>query len=241
MKPGVGEVLHGLQGRGEGALAADRIVDLGRGAIERDLHVDVVAGRQLLRDLWSDAAAVGGELHADVVRGGVVDELPEVGPHGGLAAADVHVEHLHPLELVDDGLALLGAELAGVPPAGARQAVDAGQVAGVRELPGEADGGVEAVLELVDERSDGGGRRRDRGHATSSRQIVWDAASVASADRYRASSCSATPAASHAARADGASANASTTASRVGCFRNDRRRVPKWYTSAPKRSGRMET
>ena len=39
-----------------------------------------------------------------MVRGGVVDQLPEVRPHGGLAAADVDVEDLHPLQLVDHRL-----------------------------------------------------------------------------------------------------------------------------------------
>ena len=53
-----------------------------------------------------------------MVRGRVVDEFPEVGPDGGLAAADVDVEHLHALEFVDHGLALLGGQFPGVTPTG---------------------------------------------------------------------------------------------------------------------------
>src|ERR1700748_1464054 len=82
----------------------------------------------------------------------VVDELPEVTPDSGLAAADIHVEDLHALELVDYRHALARGELARIAPAGARQAVNTREVARVRELPGQADRGVEARLELVDER-----------------------------------------------------------------------------------------
>src|SRR5689334_24052712 len=90
-----------------------------------------------------DADAVRRELHAHLVRRRVVDELPEVGAHRRLAAADVDVEDLHPLQLVDDGLALLGRQLARVATAGRGQAVQAGQVAGVGELPRQADGRVQ--------------------------------------------------------------------------------------------------
>src|SRR5580692_2346537 len=50
-----------------------------------------------------------------------------------------------------------------------------------------------------------------------------------------------TPATAQAARALGCSPSARTTVSRAGLFRNDRRRVPKWYSSAPKPSGRTDT
>jgi hypothetical protein len=62
---------------------------------------------------------------ADVVRGGVVDEVPEVGPDRGFASADVDVEDLHPLELVDQGAALRRRELARITPAGGGKAVHA--------------------------------------------------------------------------------------------------------------------
>src|SRR5207253_2629787 len=98
----------------------------GGGAVEGDLHVHVAtsgdtpgppaAGRQPGRHLGGDPHAVGGELDADLVGGGVVDQLPEVGPDRGLPAADVDVEHLHALELVDDGLGFGGAELGRIPP-----------------------------------------------------------------------------------------------------------------------------
>ena len=82
---------------------------------------------------------------------GVVEEFPEVRAHGGLAAADVDVEHLHALKFVDDGLALLGGELARVALARRRQAVHTRQVAGVGQFPGQADRRIEAAFELFDE------------------------------------------------------------------------------------------
>src|SRR3712207_7303425 len=69
-----------------------------------------------------------GELDADVVADGVVEQVPEVRPDGGLAAADVDVEDLHGLQLVDHRLGLGGRELARVPPSGAGQAVRTRQV-----------------------------------------------------------------------------------------------------------------
>jgi hypothetical protein len=80
---------------------------------------------------------------------GVVDDVPEVPAHRGLAA-DVDLEDLHALELVDDGHALDRRQLARVPASGARQAMHAREVAGVGQLPGEADRGVEPGLEVVD-------------------------------------------------------------------------------------------
>src|SRR4029079_7888049 len=44
-----------------------------------------------------------------------------------------------------------------------------------------------------------------------------------------------------AARALGCSASPRTTSSRIRLFRNDNRRVPKWYSSAPNRSGLTDT
>ena len=43
---GGGQAVHGGDGRGEGAPAPHGVVDLGRGPVERDLDVDVVAGGQ---------------------------------------------------------------------------------------------------------------------------------------------------------------------------------------------------
>ena len=45
-EPGRGQVGHGTGGRTVGPEAAYRVVDLRRGPVERDLHVDVVAGGQ---------------------------------------------------------------------------------------------------------------------------------------------------------------------------------------------------
>ena len=46
LEAGVGEVLHRRHRGVVGARAADGVVDLGGRAVERDLHVDVVAGRE---------------------------------------------------------------------------------------------------------------------------------------------------------------------------------------------------
>ena len=159
-EPGVGQVLHRGHGDVVGARPADRVVHLRRRAVEGELHVDVVARRQPGRGRPVDPDAVGGELHPDPVLGGVVDQLPEVRADGRFAATDVDVEDLHPLQLVDHRLALGGAQLARVPPAGAGQAVHAGQVAGVGELPGQADRRVQAELEQVDQPRCGGGRHQ---------------------------------------------------------------------------------
>ena len=156
----LGEALHGADRRRERALPADGVVDLGRGAVEADLHVDVVARRQARGDGRGEARAVGRELHADVVLGGVRHEVEEVGADGGLSATDVDVEDLHALELVDERPALGGGELTGVAAARAGEAVDARQVAGVGQLPGQTDRRVEPRLEEVDEAGGGGARRR---------------------------------------------------------------------------------
>ena len=142
-----------------GARAAHVVVDLGGRAVERDLHVDVVAAAGEARNagpLGVMPDAVGGELHADLVVDGVLQQVPEVRADRRLAAADVDVEDLHPLQLVDHRLALLGGQLARVAAAARRQAVRALEVAGVGELPGQADRRVEAELELLDQRADRG-------------------------------------------------------------------------------------
>ena len=173
--------LHGPDGGGERAGPPDRVVHLGGGAIQGDLHVDVVAGGQALGHLRGDPRAVGRELDPDVVVGGVVDQLPEVAPDGGLAAPDVDVEDLHPLELVDQPLALGGGQLVGIPPTGARQAVHAGQVAGVGELPGQANRRVEPELELVDQPEGGRALGGGQCHDPTRSQIIPDSARVARA------------------------------------------------------------
>jgi hypothetical protein len=151
LEPGLGEVLQRGDRGVERARATDVVVDLGRRAVHRDLDVDVVGRGELRGPLLVELDAVGGELDADVVGDGVVQQLPEVRAHGRLATTDVDVEDLHALQLVDDGLGLGGAQLARVTPPGAGQAVHAREVARVGELPGQADGRVQAVLEVVDQ------------------------------------------------------------------------------------------
>ena len=116
-----------------------------------------------------------------MVLGGVVHQLPKVGPHGGLATADVDVEDLHPLELVDHRLALVGGQLVWITTAGAGQAVHTGQVAGVGQLPGQADRCVQAALEDVHQspcrRGRGSGMIADQAHEPSRGRIIPDSAS----------------------------------------------------------------
>ncbi len=104
--------------------------------------------------------------------GGVVDELPKVRPHGGFAAADVDVEHLHAFQLVDDVLALPRGQLARIALARRRQAVHAGQVAGVGELPGQADRRVQTVLELLDQPGHGCDRCGRRSAGSSAPRVT---------------------------------------------------------------------
>src|SRR5690606_28604001 len=102
---GLGEVLHGTPRGVARSVTAHRVVDLGRGAVQRHLDVHVVHGGQLPCALLADAHAVGGELHPDLVVDGVFQQLPEVRAHGRFTAADVDVEDLHALQLVDDAFA----------------------------------------------------------------------------------------------------------------------------------------
>ena len=219
--PGGLEVGHRPHRGVVGAGAADVVVDLGGRAVQGDLHVDVVGGRQLGGPLRGDPEAVGGELHPDVVVDGVVEQLPEVRPHRRLAAADVDVEDLHPLELVDQRLALLGGQLVRVAPARGAQAVHAGQVAGVGQLPGQADRGVQPLLELVDQPA---GRRRggrplleDR-HGWSLRWIMPPAARPCRAPTYAGQCGSGTPAPRSASSTEGLSLEAAYDVDELGCL-----------------------
>ena len=81
----------------------------------------------------------------------VVDELPEIRPHRRLTATDIDVEHLHLLQLVDDRLALLGAQFTRITTTRRGQAMHARQIAGVRQFPRQTDRCVETELELIDE------------------------------------------------------------------------------------------
>ena len=130
------------------------------GPVDGDLHVEVVEGGQLGRALGAETGAVGGELDPDPPLDGVADQVHEVRAQHGLAAADVHVEHLEVDHLVDDVARLGRRQLGGITPARRTQAVHAGQVAGVGQLPGQADGCIEPQAELVLE----GQRRCVSGH-----------------------------------------------------------------------------
>ena len=241
LEPGSLKVLHRLHGRGERTFPADMIVGVGVGSVDRDLHIDVVRFGELLRHLGIDARTVGGELHADAVVDGVADEMPEVLANRGFAATDIDVEDLHPLQFVDDGLALLGREFARVTATRRRQAVHALQVAGVGEFPRETDRGVEPPLHLFGEA--GLLRRRqdevvgagffDQGHATApscaSRASGTRKSEVASEARARSKlgqRRGSIPAASKAACTESWSASDSTSVTSSLARRKFRRRLP---------------
>ena len=152
------------------------------GAVEADLDVEVVHLGQALRLGGVDERAVRGELHADAEADRVLEQLEEVAADHRFAAADVDVEHLQGLQLVEHGLGFVGGQLARVAAPRRRQAVDALEVAGVRELPGETDGGVEAALQLLDQ------CRRIATHTNISESLRED--SARSNDGQRASSMS---------------------------------------------------
>ena len=148
-KPAAARLSMARAGGGEGALAADGVVGGGGGAVDADLHVEVVEGGQLAGPLGGEPGPVGGELHPDPALDGVGDEIEEVGPQHGLAPADVDVEDLHVHQVVHDAAGLGGRQLVGVAAARRAEAVHAGQVAGVGQLPGQADRRVEAPGELL--------------------------------------------------------------------------------------------
>ena len=151
-EPGVAEVVHRSTGDGVRTVTAHRVVGDGVGAVEADLDVEVVHRRQPVCRGRIDERAVGRELDADPVADRVLDELEEVAPDHRLATTDVDVEDLEVAELVEHRLGLVGGQLARVAPSRRRQAVDALQVARVRQLPREADRGVETALQLLNQR-----------------------------------------------------------------------------------------
>src|SRR6185312_16717342 len=109
-----GEILQRPQGHVIGTTAAHGVVHVGGGAVQRDLHVNIVAGGEPLGDIRCDAHTIGGKLDADVVSCRIVDELPKVRPHSGFPTADIDVENLHTFELVDNVHALACGQFAGI-------------------------------------------------------------------------------------------------------------------------------
>ena len=117
-EPGVAQRVHRPPRGGVRTATAHRVIRRGIDAVEADLHVEVVHRRQAVGGGGVEERAVGRELDADPVADGVVDELEEVAPDHRLAAADVDVEHLQPLQLVEHALGLGGRQLAGIAPPG---------------------------------------------------------------------------------------------------------------------------
>ena len=148
---GRSKVVHRPPGRVVRADAAHRVVRRRVKTVEGDLDVEVFHRGEAPSLLGVDERPVGRELDPDVVGDGVLDEFEEVAANHRLAPADVDVEHLQVAQLVEHPLGLGGGQLAVVTLTRRRQAVDAGQVAGVGQFPGEADRCVEARLELGDQ------------------------------------------------------------------------------------------
>ncbi len=155
---GGGEVVHGGPRRSEGSLAAHGIVGRGQSAVDADLHVDVVHAGQTARPLRGESGPVRRELHADLVLDGVADQVEEVRAQHRLAPADIDVEDLHGGQLVHDVTGFGRRQLHRVAATRRAQAVHARQIAGVGQLPGQADRCFEALGEPLAQRHDLGGR-----------------------------------------------------------------------------------
>ena len=82
----------------------------------------------------------------------MTDDVEEILANHWLAAAKVHVEHLECGEFVDYGERFGGGELFGVAATRRAETVNARQVAGIGEFPGETDRSIETTLELLHER-----------------------------------------------------------------------------------------
>ena len=141
----------------------------------------------------------------------VVDEVEEVAPDRRLAAADVDVEHLQPAQLVDHRFGLVGGQLARIATPRRRQAVDARQVAGVRQLPRQADRRVEPALQLVRP-----ARSRNISDSINDAIARSNAGRRSVGDRRRRRRRRASV---------GCAGSASTTRTRSRCLRNTRRAV----------------
>jgi hypothetical protein len=111
------QVVHRSPGDHVRPFAAHGVVGRGVDPVEADLHVEVVGCRQTSRHAGVDECAVRGELDAHPAGHAVVDDVEEVATDRRLAAADVDVEDLHPAQLVDECLGLVGGQLPRVTPA----------------------------------------------------------------------------------------------------------------------------
>ena len=123
----------------------------------------------------------------DVMRGGVVDQLPEVRPHGRLAAADVDVEHLHraPARRSPPGTRRCSARADRAGPSWTGSA----RRTGCRRRSAPRSGRSARPARMRTARPAAALPRWSR--ARPARQIIWELASVASARRRPASSASA--------------------------------------------------
>src|SRR5674476_185829 len=124
--------------------------------------------------------------------------------------------------------------------------MDTGQVAGVCQLPGQADGSIQAALEMADQplggRGGGGEGHEDsfvEGFGADARIPL--ATIALSAVSYLGQSVAGMPSATYAARALSWSPSTCTRSSRSRSLRKDNRRFPKWKSSAPNGSGRTDT
>ncbi len=155
---GGGEVVHGRACRMEGPLTAHGVIGRRQGTVDADLHVDVVHPGQTTRPLGGESGPVGRELHPDLVLDGVPDEVEEVRAQHRFAPADIDVEDLHGRQLVHDVTGFGRRQLHRVTATRRAQAVHAGQIAGVGQLPGQADGCFQALGEPLAQRHDLCGR-----------------------------------------------------------------------------------
>jgi hypothetical protein len=106
-----GQAVHRPPGGGVAALAPDQVVGGGVEAVEGDLDVEVVHRRQATGRLIGDEGPVV-ENFTPMSREMECSTISRVAADGGLATADVDVEDLEVVQLVEHGLGLGRGQLA---------------------------------------------------------------------------------------------------------------------------------
>src|SRR5271154_971792 len=144
-----GQIVHGAPRRVVTADATNSITRESVRAIDGNLHVEIVEARESTSGALIDSRPVRRKLNPDTLIDGVLNEVEEVASNHRFTPADVDVKDLHGGDLVDESLRLGGGQLSRITPSRGGETVCAGQVARVREFPGQTDRCGESSLEAV--------------------------------------------------------------------------------------------
>jgi hypothetical protein len=141
---GAFDALDTAQGPGEGPRhLAELVVGLGAGAVQTDAQTLDADGGEFLCNLVGDEGAVGRHHHAQSQPVAVGRDVEDIRSQQRLAAGEDHDRLGHLGDLIEQAVGLRCVELAGVrAPGGRGPAVDAGQVAVARGLPGHQAQGI---------------------------------------------------------------------------------------------------